>query len=60
MKVGIQEVTCYKEPNAQWWENMVRLTQIAFKEGHRPYALTYMEMVLLLKGKGFFRGTGLV
>ena len=60
LKAWLQEATQEKDPFAQWWENLVSLAQISFKEGCLTDALTCTTMVLLTKGGGYFRGIVLV
>ena len=36
------------------------MTQMAFQEGRLPSELTWTTMILLLKGRGGYRGVGLV
>ena len=42
------------------WEILVRLIQRTFRYGNPPEELAWATMVLILKGKGEFRGIGLV
>ena len=42
------------------WEKVVRLIQLEFVERELPEEITWETMVLLLKGKGGYRGIRMV
>ena len=60
LKRWILEANQIEKPVTHRWENMVRLIHLAFAEGELTEELTWATMLLLPKGKGEYRGIGLV
>ena len=49
-----------KELVGRRWELVVRLFQVMFRDRTVPVEIAWDNMVLILKGKGWYRGIGLV
>ena len=60
LKNWLREATREKDPDTRWWEKLVSVTKLAFREGRIPAELTWKMIVLIPKGGGYFRGIGLV
>ena len=52
--------TATEEEGEDLWGKVVELTQTAFREGNMTEEATWQTVVLIPKGKGKFRGIGLV
>ena len=52
--------TAAEEEGEDLWGKVVELTQTAFREGNLAEEATWQTMVMIPKGKGEFRGIGLV
>ena len=55
-----EEKTAAEAEGEEMWEKVVELTQTAFREGRLAEEATWQAMVMVPKGKGEFRGIGLV
>ena len=60
LKFWLREATRAKAPVWRRWELLVRLLHRMFEDGTPPEDLAWATMVLIPKGKGGFRGIGLV
>ena len=60
LKGWIMEATCKKEPVRRWGELVVRLVQRNCADGTPLEELEWTIMVLIPKGKGGYRGIGIV
>ena len=49
-----------EEEGGELWGKVVEMTQTAFREGKLAEEATWQTLVLIPKGKGEFRGIGLV
>ena len=49
-----------REPARTQWELLARVVHMTFGDGNPPADLAWATMVLILKGKGEYRGIGLV
>ena len=56
----IREANCKKYPERRRWELVVRLVQGMFGGGTAPEDIAWATMVVLPKGKGGYRGIGIV
>ena len=52
--------TATEEEGEDLWGKVVELTQTAFRDGNLAEEATWQTVVLIPKGKGEFRGIGLV
>ena len=52
--------TATEEEVEDLWGKVVELTQTAFREGNLAKEATWQTVVMIPKGKGEFRGIGLV
>ena len=52
--------TATEEEGKDLWGKVVELTQMAFRDGNLAEEATWLTVVLIPKGKGEFRGIGLV
>ena len=48
------------EPVTHWWRLLVRIIQKTFEDGAVPEEVEWATMVFLPKGRGEYRGIGLV
>ena len=55
-----EEKTEAEEEGGELWLKVVEITQTAFREGNLAEEATWQTVVLISKGKGEFRGIGLV
>ena len=49
-----------KDPEERRWEPVDRLVKVMFRDGTIPEEISWKTMVLLPKGKGEYRGIGIV
>ena len=55
-----KEKTEAEEEGEELWGKVVEMTQTAFREGKLAEEATWQTVVMIPKGKGGFRGIGLV
>ena len=60
LKEWLNEAKREKDPVDRRWELVVRLVQVLFRDGTLPVDIVWEKMVLIPKGKGEYRGIGLV
>ena len=60
LKTWLREATREKDSDTEKWYKLVSITQVAFRDGYIPEAMTWMTVVLVPKGGGGYRGIGLV
>ena len=60
LKAWLRAVTREKYPDTEMWDKVVSVIPVAFREGYISEALMWTTMVLIPKGKGEYRGIGLV
>ena len=59
MKTCLREATRGKDPDTKKWDKLVIITQVAFRDGYIPEAMTWKAMVLITKVGGGYRCIGL-
>ena len=60
LKAWLRAATIEKDPNTETLDKVVSVIQVAFREGYIPDDLMWTTMVLIPKGKGGYKGIGLV
>ena len=54
LKTWLQEATREKDPDTENWEQLVSITQVAFREGYIPEEMEWTTMLLITKcGVGY-------
>ena len=48
------------DPTVKRLDALVSMTKMAFREGHLPVDITWTNMVLLLKERGYYKYIGMV
>ena len=60
LKEWLWSATREKETDTKTWDKVISVIQVAFREENIPGALMCTTIVLILKGKGEYRGIELV
>ena len=60
LKAWLRAATREKYPDTKTWDKVVSVVQESFREGNIPEVLMWTTMVLIPKGKGDYRGIGLL
>ena len=60
LKGWLREASRETDPVTHWWRLLVRIIQKTFEDGAVPEEVEWATMVFLPKGRGEYRGIGLV
>ena len=60
LKGWLRKSTRKKDLLREQWGLLLRLVQQTFRDVNSPAELAWATVVLILKGKGYYRGVGLV
>ena len=55
-----KEANCEKYPEGRRWDLVLQIVKVVFRDGKVRDEIAWAMIVLLLKGKGEYRGIGIV